>query len=410
MTKDIVLLTVDSWRHDTADLVPNLAQRLSGQGEVVTAGAATNWVFPAILSGSYYPNAYDASGGLRSDLTSLPQILSDAGYATGGFVACNPYVSKWDSHFDEFWNGGIGDGSSGWYSNSLEKWASRAYRTAFLQKRTSAREVAEQAAEWYTAQDGPRFLWMHLMEPHLPYYPGLRNALDVGLIDTYTSIISYQRNHDDTPAEHMATQRELYDKCVEVFDDHVPALLDFVDDDAVIVAFGDHGEEFDHGHYDHERLYDECVRVPLFFENLPELNDVDPVRQIDIAPTILDHLNYEIPDAWDGHDRQPLNEEPALMVTPQAGIDCVHVGIRTKTRKLIRTYDQGSGEIVNTELYELDSDPGEKNNVFQSNDAEELEAKLDQFLAEHDSALNIEAATGVESEAVQSRLENLGYK
>lgn len=410
MNQDIVLLTVDSWRYDTTDLVSNLSERLSGPAELICAGAATNWVFPAILSSTYYPNAYDDTGDLRSGLRSLPEMLSEEGYATGGFVACNPYVSKWNDHFDEFWNANLSTDSTEWYSNSIEKWLSRLYRTAFLQKRASAKEVAKRASTWYVEQDGPRFLWMHLMEPHLPYYPGLRRAQDVGLLDSYRSVISYQRHGDETPQRHIDTQRSLYDKCVNLFDECVPNLLDFIDDNSIVVAFGDHGEEFDHGHYDHERLYDECVRVPLYYRNIGIKETDSPLRQIDIAPKILDSIDVSVPTEWDGQKPKSMANHPAMMVTPEPEADLLHTAIRTDSEKLIKSFDRESGNLSRTEYYDLASDSDEQQNLAEEEHYDWLEDRLDDFVAEHESALDMEATTGINSAVVESRLEDLGHK
>jgi arylsulfatase A-like enzyme len=409
MDQDIVLLTVDSWRYDTTNIVPNMSRRLSGPSNLICAGAATNWAFPAILSGMYYPSAYDGSGNLRSDICTLPDRLSGAGYTAGGFVACNPYVSKWSDRFDTFWNAGVSSDLNKWYSNTIQKWASRAYRTVLFRKRAPANTVASQAAEWYDAQESPRFLWMHIMEPHFPYYPGLKRAREVGLIDAYRSVLSYQRNGDKTPAEQMAVQRSLYNKCVELFDDRVSDLLEFVDDDAMILAFGDHGEEFDHGHYDHERLYDECVRVPLYYQNVPESFE-GTVRQIDLAPTLLNILNVDVPDEWEGSKAASLSERPAFMITPEPGTNLLHSAIRTDEKKLIKSYDQETGEVQKSEYYDLQEDPQERQDKSGSVTSEELEEELDAFVSEHESALNVGISTGMDSAVVESRLENLGYK
>ncbi len=410
MVQDLVLLTVDSWRHDTTDLVPNLSRQLSGQTEAICAGAATNWVFPAILNSRYYPDAYEPDGTLRSDITSLPEMLSEVGFATGGFVACNPYVSKWKDQFDVFWNGGLATESGEWYSSTIEKWLSRGYRTALLKKRVSASEIAQRASAWYTQQDGPRFLWLHLMEPHLPYYPGIQRAREIGLVKTYRSILSYQQHHDDTPAEAMNVQRALYNQCVELFDAHVPDLLNFVDSDAAIVALGDHGEEFDHGHYDHERLYDECVRVPVFFENMPQLQTTGSVRQIDLAPAMLRRAGIDVPEDWTGTGIALLNDKPALMLTPQDDAKLLHAGGRTGTTKLIKSFNQKTGELVNTEAYDVSSDPNETENIYPNGVDGKLEERLDEFITEYKPALEMNATTGIESEVVASRLEDLGYK
>jgi arylsulfatase A-like enzyme len=410
MNRDVVLLTVDSWRADTTQLLTNLPERLPGKSEAICAGAATNWVFPAILSSSYYPQAYNEVGNLRSDITSLPRLLSDAGFNTAGFVACNPYVSKWDAHFDTFWNGGIVSDSEQWYSNAIERWLSRGYRTAFLKKRVSAAEIAQRASTWYAQQDGPKFLWMHLMEPHLPYYPGIRKASEIGLLDTYRSILNYQRHGDKTSSHHMSVQRELYNKTVERFDDFIPDLIDFIDEDAISVVAADHGEEFDHGHYDHERLYDECVRVPLFYNNVPDFASVDTVRQIDFAPAILSQLNIEVPDDWDGQPPKSLETQAAIMVTPQPDAGLLHTGIRTKNQKLIKSFDKNSGQLVQTEFYDLNSDSDERNNIYNHGIDTSMENRLDEFISKHETALSINAVTESNSDLVESRLQDLGYK
>lgn len=410
MARDIVLITVDSWRYDTTSLTSNVSQRLSEQADLICAGAATNWVFPAILSGTYYPTAYNESGSLRSDLVSLPELLSEAGYATGGFVACNPYVSKWSNRFDSFWNADLRTDSAEWYSSRIEKWMSRGYRTALLKKRVSAHEVARRGSEWYAQQDSPRFLWMHIMEPHLPYYPGIKKARDIGLLDAYRSILSYQRNGDNTPEEQMAIQRDLYDKCVELFDEHVPGLLDFVDDDAMILMFGDHGEEFDHGHYDHERLYDECVRVPIFYKNITVPEVPDPVRQIDIAPLILEEIGEPIPEDWVGDTPKSMADQPAFMITPEPGEDLLHAGIRTNSKKLIKSFNRETGQHQRTEYFDLDDDPTECQNIADTSPFDGVQKQLDNFISQHQQALEMNATTGIESTTVQSRLEDLGYK
>lgn len=390
-------------------MVPKISSRLNGPSDLICAGAATNWVFPAILGGTYYPDVYNSDGGLRSDLTSFPDQLSDAGYATGGFIASNPYLFKWANRFDVFWNANLSCDSGEWYSSTAKKWLSRGYRTLLWQKRVFAEEIAQHASEWYRDQDSPRFLWMHLMEPHSPYYPGRKKAQEVGLVDAYRSVISYQRQGDETSSERMAVQRELYNKCVERFDQHVPDMLDFVDDDAMILAFADHGEEFNHGHYDHERLYDECVRVPLYHKNVSKTLP-ETVRQIDLTPTLLDSLDLDLPSKWAGREAHSLSERPAFMITPEPGENLLHMGIRTDTEKIIRSFNRDTMKLQQTQYYDVKIDHKEKENNFGGVDTTELEEALKKFALDHKPALNMTADTGLDSAAVESRLENLGYK
>ncbi|WP_082230151.1 sulfatase-like hydrolase/transferase [Halorubrum lipolyticum] len=410
MTQDIILVTIDALRHDMVDHMPNVTEAFSDgiQTDAVTAGAATNWVFPAILSGSYYTKTYDDSGLVRDDVRSLPDLLGENEYSTGAFLAFNPYLNKWRNRFDEFWNGGLSGTDEEWHTNSVMKWLNRGYRTALLRKRVSATEVLDRAERWYDQQSGPRFLWVHLMEPHKPYYPGLRRGADVGLIRSYSSIIEYQRHGDDTAQRHMDVQHRLYRQCVERMDSELPRLFEFIDDDAAVIVTGDHGDEFDHGHYGHERLYDECVRVPFFSKNLPADQGTDPVRQIDIPGTLLSVADQPVPDEWNG-DRLTAGRT-AYMMTPRPSTETFQCAVRTPDRKLIKTFDRNTGENVRNECYQLETDPQERANEYGSVDVSELETELDRFMREHKHALSMDLQTGSSSDAVNERLKNLGYK
>lgn len=411
MKQDIILVTVDALRYDSPSLMPNTMEYFGsdGQTEAITSGAATNWVFPGILSGSFYPSVYNDSGTIRESFASLPGVLNEYGYSTGAFLGFNPYLSKWHDRFATFWNGGLDRKNEEWYSHTLEKWVNRGYRSALLKKRVPGGEVIRRATRWYQNHSGPKFLWVHLMEPHKPYYPGIRKARDVGLLDAYKSIVSFQRHGDRTPRKHVEIQRQLYEKCVEKVDALIPQLLSVLKDDSTILVLGDHGEEFSHGHYGHERLYDECVRVPLFFENISELSIDGCVRQIDLAPSILHELSIDVPKNWDGRPAS-LSNEPALMLTPQSDVDLLHVGIRSDKTKLIQSFRQDSGQLVQSELYDLTADPQEKINIIEERTVDGLEDQLNTFISEHESALEMDAITGSDSEVVKARLEDLGYK
>ncbi|MBF0219329.1 MAG: sulfatase-like hydrolase/transferase [Gammaproteobacteria bacterium] len=87
-------------------------------------------------------------------------------------------------------------------------------------------------------------------------------------------------------------------------------------DEAIIVASGDHGEEFfEHGHLAHSStLYNEQIGVYLAMKmpsTTPLLTHKNVISQVDIFPSLLDYLEYPLEDlvtAMDGHtifDNQP---------------------------------------------------------------------------------------------------------
>jgi len=412
MSENIIFITIDALRHDAVRDMPKTVEWFGEQhmGEAITSGAATNWVFPAILSGSYYTRAYNDAGTVDEDLTSLPDVLNNEGYTTGAFLGFNPYLSKWRNRFDEFWNGGLSGKDEDWYGHTLEKWFNRGYRTALLKKRVPGSEVLERARQWYHRQSSPKFLWIHLMEPHKPYYPGLKAARDIGLFSSYRSIINLQRFGDNVSDRDINIQRELYQKCVAVVDELISDILTEFEEGSTVVVLGDHGEEFDHGHLGHERLYDECVKVPLFVKNLSELAESDTVRQIDLPAALLRDQSIDVPDSWDGQQVTPLKNDPVFMLTPEPSADYLHTGIRTDSEKLIYTFDRDTGRKQRTEYYDLSDDPTEQNDLAQQTENNHLENRLSRFISEHKPALSMDAETGLDSATVEKRLQNLGYK
>src|SRR5207245_5056344 len=94
----------------------------------------------------------------------------------------------------------------------------------------------------------------------------------------------------------------------------VGRLLDYVhgavERPTIVVVTADHGEEFhEHGGaYHGSSLYDEQVRVPLFFvvRGLAARRVGPPVDLVDLAPTILGLLRVEAPGRMRGHDLRPL--------------------------------------------------------------------------------------------------------
>ena len=130
-------------------------------------------------------------------------------------------------------------------------------------------------------------------------------------------------------------------------------------------------------------MYDNSIRVPLIiYDPRAENNswEVDQlVLNIDIAPTIMDYANIQIPEDIQGHSLIPVLNDPALSIRDQ--FLCEHLyelkyipkseGIRTEKWKYFRYIDDPDHE----ELYDLVNDPLEVNNlVYDNNSSRELNA------------------------------------
>ena len=133
-------------------------------------------------------------------------------------------------------------------------------------------------------------------------------------------------------------------------------------DRTLLIVTGDHGEAFgEHGELIHGgSVYNEMVHVPLMIENpkiFPHEIVVDRLmRQIDIAPTLLALLGFNPPTTWQGTDVFGTN--PPERAYLFAGTGNFTFGLVEGNFKYIYNFRRGQ-----TQLYNLVTDPGEKNNL-----------------------------------------------
>lgn len=422
MGEDIVLITMDCWRPESLQEMPALREFTSEEGFTQTdsfcPGASTWFAFPSIHSSLYAPQAYSELGNLTNRVKTLAEVLSEAGYATGGFIGANPYTHLWTRGFDEVWNGGLESASSGlsrlWNEKNLYQ-----LKYLALRERTSMSSVVERAKEWYNRQDSPRFLWVHLMDTHEPYLPGLKAGLDVGLIDSYKALweLSATRGADMSP-EGVETHRQLYEKVLHQIDEPLVDFIDSFDDSTTICLTADHGQEIERGMVDHKRMYESVVRTPFLcrwtLEN--ELNEPDVgIRQLDIAPTIVEGIGEQLPDSWEG---SPIDGEwrDSFSIGDYRHLDSVYTAVRTEEEKFIKTFDYDTREVTNREYYRLEEDPDEAQNLYPDGErSQELESKLARFLGREDIRLDIytyppeNEGGDATVEVAESRLRELGY-
>ena len=146
----------------------------------------------------------------------------------------------------------------------------------------------------------------------------------------------------------------------------------------------------EHGWFDKRFMYDESLRIPLIVRYPSE---VQPgvvsamVLNLDLAPTFLDYAGVHIPDDMQGRSfrevvrgkapadwRQSVYyhyyEYPAVHQVKR------HYGVRTNRYKLIHFYY----DIDAWELYDLQTDPHELNNLYNdpryADKVTELKAEL----------------------------------
>jgi hypothetical protein len=376
------------------------------QRDLLTAGGATNSVFPAIYASTYPSQAYEDDGSITDELTTLPSRLKEMGFATAGFCASNPFLGKWSGEFDNFWNDSLISDSE--CVNGTESALSKTWRFLTFEQRIPDTDVLIKAHNWWNSTSGRKFMHVHLMGPHAPYYPGIGRASRIGPLRSYLAILGYAKRREDLPAFVRRHVKDLYDQCIACLDEVLGEFLNEFPDDPLIVLTADHGEEFDHGRFGHARLYNETTRCPYLTNDMALVPSSSAIRQIDLAPTILRRVDVSVPDSWEGqqatYDRTPL--QPMWNKGTRRGYEWF--GVHDERRKLIEMLDS-DGQLLNTELYQLNNDPQEKTPVEVVSGVQEMEQTLSQFKSrflEGNTGFN---NAGLDSE-VDERLRELGYK
>lgn len=171
-----------------------------------------------------------------------------------------------------------------------------------------------------------------------------------------------------------------YLRTIQSVDDGVGEILDYLDENGlsentIVVYTSDQGFYLgEHGWFDKRFMYEESFRTPLLMKFPKEIKPGTVVNQmvqnLDFAPTFLDYANTKIPKDIQGASfRKVVNGKVsewrdaiyyAYYEFPGEHHVKRHYGIRTESYKLIHFYY----DIDQWELYDLEKDPSEMNNVY----------------------------------------------
>ena len=184
-----------------------------------------------------------------------------------------------------------------------------------------------------------------------------------------------------------------YLRCVQSIDDGVGRLLDYLDkeglaENTLVVYTSDQGFFLgDHGWYDKRFMYEESLRMPMLVRYPAEIPAGATSELIltnnDFAPTFLDYAGLPVPDEMQGvsgravlRGERPAGWQDSLYYRYWMHLAHHHVvshyGVRTYRHKLIYYYGEAlgtSGSIDEPvapewELFDLEADPNELNNVY----------------------------------------------
>jgi arylsulfatase len=174
---------------------------------------------------------------------------------------------------------------------------------------TDADTVFMKAYRWVRNAKSPHFLWMHLMDTHVPYCSKHETLTKFGIskLDALRVVYKHFRRKELTEKD-FEVFKLLYDAQIYQVDyamsKYLPKVVKKNTNNSYIIVTADHGEAIEDrrkiGHAD--RLTNELLHVPLIIYGKglePEVIDMK-ASLIELAPTILDFLEIEAPKSYRG--------------------------------------------------------------------------------------------------------------
>jgi choline-sulfatase len=395
---NLVVITLDTTRADrlgpygyTEVETPTL-DRLAREGVVFEhAMSVAPLTLPAhcsIFTGRFPPqHGVRDNGGffLSPKQTTLATLLKRHGFQTGAVVGAFVLDGKW----------GLNQGFDT-YIDQFELPESRGFSLGEVQR--TGDDVVKLALPWLEKVKQERFFaWLHFYDPHAPY----------------------------EPPEPFATRYGPHPYLGEIafMDSQLARVVEFLDrngllDKTIVAVIGDHGESLgQHGEGTHGFfIYEGTQRVPMIirapFERLRGRRVADPVRSVDLMPTVLDLLGFTPPTSIAGVSLTPLMTGARKTMDLEGYAEALyplhHFGWADA-----RAWRAGRYKVIDAprpELYDLERDPHETTNLYAERKtvADGMIARLRQESRESAEASESQAAPEVDTET-RARLAALGY-
>lgn len=358
--------------------------------------------------------------GLRDGQTTFVHLLRRAGYYTG--IIGKWHIRSWPTGFD-VWT--ILPGQGAYYDPEMIANGSHVkmrghvedaigdQALAFLQHRPKERPFCllyhfkaphrswEPAARFEKTFDDIEIPTPRTFEDRLEGRPSAVRAADMAIADMpdfRNRGVPASLPREERKRLNLQALVKNYYRVLLGVDENVGRVLDFLDkaglaENTVIVYTSDNGFFLgEHGLFDKRLMYEPSIRIPMLVRFparvKPAVNSTHMVLNIDVAPTLLELAGVPVPTAMHGRSFLPVLEgrdtawRDAFLYEyyEYPAVHCARKnrGVRTDRWKLIHFWEQPE----EWELYDLENDPDETDNLASRRDYAERVKSLRARLAE----------------------------
>ncbi len=364
---NLILITIDTLRADHLGCygyprikTPHI-DRLAREGVLFSSGFSSvpltlpsHTTFLTGLFPSHHGVHDNGAYTLADEHATIAEYLSDAGYQTAAIVSSFQLNGRYgiDQGFDHY------DDKIPREYDLYDKrliTGPKSQNLRFESEQRRAEDITKLTAEWLEKKDdSPFFLWLHYFDPHGVYDP-----------PPPFSLLYDDRTYPDS----------LYDGEITYLDHHIGLLRRLLEDaglydNTLIVFTADHGEGLgEHKEWYHDQfIYDATTHVPFIFGGgaVPEIWPAlvtESVRSVDVLPTLVHTIGLKSESEVQGRSLIPVllgksdGEQPQYVesYSPTHNLCVKLFGIRHNGWKYI--------EAPTPELYNIEEDPGETQNI-----------------------------------------------
>lgn len=351
---------------------------------------------------------------LKSEHTTLAEALSKAGYRTAGFVANTAYLREefqLDQGFDEY-----------------------------VVKAEVGLEKNLEAFKFVDGGSGPFFLFLNYMDAHRPYNTARLDEERMGQFECdgdVPSAVLLDQMYDvvlragrEAPPKMVDSITRCYDLGIANGDLAVGMVVEQLKDrgqydNTLLIVTSDHGEFLgEHGLVEHSKdIYEEVLHVPLVCKwpvsmgnslAVGSVND-ELISLADIPRLVADGMPADI-QAELGKSFPLLRKRDFTMAEISISRERdMRASYGARFRRQRQVYYAAGHKLIRSsdgqhELYNLDVDPGELNNIHaESKDlARDMKERMMYYVETHPAPFRPADAPVFDAEAMRA-LQRLGY-